>query len=202
MLNEERLKREALALQYESLKNQVNPHFLFNSLNALTSLIERDRDASINYVKQLSAVFRYVLEQNGQKLVPVETELKFIESYNYLQQIRFGNNLTISISIKDADFMIVAMALQILIENAVKHNEISEDYPLVINIFDDNQSLIVENNIQPRSNLPDSNLIGLKNIEFQYEFLSGKKIEISDSDGRFIVKLPKIKNTEHAGISD
>src|ERR1035437_1147933 len=169
VLNEERLKRESLALQYESLKNQVNPHFLFNSLNVLTSLIERDSQASVNYVKQLADVFRYVLDQNVRELVPIETEMKFINSYIFLQQIRFDENLKTTISIKD-DFLIVPMALQILIENAVKHNEVSAERPLIIKIYDNERYLIVENNIQLRNYLPDSNQLGLKTLEFQYEF--------------------------------
>jgi LytS/YehU family sensor histidine kinase len=180
----------------------VNPHFLFNSLNVLTSLIERDRKASVQYVKQLADVFRYVLDQNVKELVPVETEMKFINSYIFLQQIRFGDNLKTSITIKNDDFLIVPMALQILIENAVKHNEISAERPLDITICDDEQYLIVENNVQPRNYLPDSNQLGLKTLEFQYEFLSGKKIEVICEDGTFVVKLPKIKNNDHAGIGN
>jgi Putative regulator of cell autolysis len=193
ILREEQLKRESLALQYESLKNQVNPHFLFNSLNVLTSLIEKDTTASVKYVKQLSDVFRYVLDQNTRELVPLETELKFIESYNFLQHIRFGDNFRIEIQFREKHFLIVPMALQILIENAVKHNEISTENPLVITISDDADFIVISNNIQPRSNLPESNQIGLKNLSFQYEFLSGKHIEIRNDTRTFVVKLPKIK---------
>ena len=199
VLNEERLKRESLALQYESLKNQVNPHFLFNSLNVLTSLIERDSKASVQYVKQLADVFRYVLDQNVKELVPIETEMKFIKSYIFLQQIRFGDNLKTMITVKD-DFSIVPIALQILIENAVKHNEVSAERPLSIKIYEDEQYLMVENNIQLRNYLPDSNQLGLKTLEFQYEFLSGKKVEVISENDTFVVKIPKIKNEEHAGI--
>jgi len=192
LLNEERLKLETLALQYESLKNQVNPHFLFNSLNVLTSLIERDKDASIKYVKQLSDVFRYVLDQNVRELVPVETELKFIESYKFLQNIRFGNNFHIETNIKEKNFLMVPLALQILVENAVKHNEISTENPLTIHIYDDDDYLYISNNLQPRGNLPDSNQIGLKTLDFQYEFLAKRKMEVLNADNQFIVKLPKI----------
>lgn len=193
ILREEQLKRESLALQYESLKNQVNPHFLFNSLNVLTSLIENDANASVKYVKQLSEVFRYVLDQNTRELVSLETELKFIESYNYLQHIRFGDNFRIDFNIRERHFLIVPMALQILIENAVKHNEISTDNPLIIRISDDPDYLYISNNIQPRSNLPESNQIGLKNLSFQYEFLAGKIVDIVNDTKTFVVKLPKIK---------
>ncbi|HEY4786217.1 MAG TPA: histidine kinase [Bacteroidales bacterium] len=193
VLNEEQLKRESLTLQYESLKNQVNPHFLFNSLNILTSLIERDTNASITYVKQLSDVFRYVLDQNVRELVPIETELKFIDSYNFLQHIRFNDNFRIDVHVNEKNFLIVPLALQILIENAVKHNEISTENPLHVSISDDDNYLYISNNKQPRSNLPDSNQIGLKTLNFQYEFLSGKKIEVQNEEHQFLVKLPKIK---------
>ena len=193
VLSEEQIKRESLALQYESLKNQVNPHFLFNSLNVLTSLIERDKDASIKYVKQLSDVFRYVLDQNVRELVPIETELKFIESYKFLQNIRFGNNFQIEINIKEKNFLMVPLALQILVENAVKHNEISTENPLTIHIYDDDDYLYISNNLQPRGNLPDSNQIGLKTLDFQYEFLAKRKMEVLNADNQFVVKLPKIK---------
>jgi len=202
VLNEERLKRESLALQYESLKNQVNPHFLFNSLNVLTSLIERDSEASIKYVKQLSDVFRYVLDQNVRELVPIKTELEFIRSYIFLQQIRFGANFNINISIREEDFNIVPMSLQLLIENAVKHNEISDENPLMIKIYDEEQYVIVDNNLQPRNYLPESNQVGLKTLEFQYEFLSGKKVEVICEHNHFVVKLPKIKDKDHANIGN
>jgi sensor histidine kinase YesM len=202
VINEERLKRESLALQYESLKNQVNPHFLFNSLNILTSLIEHDRDASVNYVKQLSDVLRYVLEQNVNELVSISTEMKFIESYIFLQQIRFGENLKTSIKIEEEDFLVVPLALQILIENAIKHNEISAEKPLNIQIHDDGEYLVVENNVQPRNYLPESNQLGLKTLEFLYGFLSGKRMEVNCENGKFIVMLPKIKNTDHASTGN
>lgn len=193
LLREEQLKQESLVLQYESLKNQVNPHFLFNSLNVLTSLIEKDTQASIKYVKQLSEVFRYVLDQNIRELVPISIELDFIKSYIYLQHIRFNDNFRVDIDIRETNFMIVPMALQILLENAVKHNEISSERPLLVTIYDDEECLYITNYKQLRSNLPDSNQIGLKTLHFQYDFLSGRKMEVSDTDKEFVVKLPKIK---------
>lgn len=193
VLKEEELKRERIILQYEALKNQVNPHFLFNSLNVLTSLIELDKDASIKYVKQLSEVMRYVLDKNSSELVPIDVELKFIDSFVYLLKIRFGNNLKVTVNIADRSFFIVPVALQILIENAVKHNEVSADKPLHINITEDGDYLVVSNNIQERNYLPDSNFIGLKSLTYQYEFLSGRQMEILNDGVSFIVKIPKIK---------
>lgn len=193
VLKEEELKRERIILQYEALKNQVNPHFLFNSLNVLTSLIELDKDASIKYVKQLSEVMRYVLDKNSTELVPIDVELKFIESFVYLLKIRFGNNLKVQVNIGARNFFIVPVALQILIENAVKHNEVSADKPLYVDITENDDYLIVSNNLQERNYLPDSNFIGLKSLTFQYEFLSGRQMEIVNNGSSFIVKIPKIK---------
>ena len=195
VLNEEILKRETLALQYESLKNQVNPHFLFNSLNILTSLIERDKDSSITFVKQLSEVFRYVLDQNVRELVDIDTELKFVESYIYLQRIRFGKNIIISIDIADHHCKVVPIALQLLIENAIKHNIISRESPLSIWIVDDAEFITVKNNFQKKTILPDSCGIGLKTLSFQYEFITGKMVEIVPEEEFFTVKLPKINST-------
>ena len=192
---EEQLKRESITLQYEALKNQVNPHFLFNSLNVLTSLIEKDKDASVNYVKQLSEVMRYVLEQTTSELVTIATELKFIDSFVYLLKIRFGENFRLTLDVSDKSFLIVPVALQILIENAVKHNEISTENPLNVTITEDNDYLIVQNTIQLRNYLPESNHIGLKSLQFQYKFLSGKQLEITNIGGLFTVKIPKIKQT-------
>lgn len=192
VLNEEQLKRESLTLQFESLKNQVNPHFLFNSLNILTSLIEKDAASSIAYVKHLSDIFRYVLDQNAREMVPVSTELQFIESYIYLHKIRFGESFRTSVEIKNMDFNIVPMTLQILIENAVKHNEISQEKPLTIEISDDKEYLSVKNNCQKRNYLPESKQIGLKSLQFQYGYLSNKNLEIINNGENFIVKVPKL----------
>jgi two-component system, LytTR family, sensor kinase len=195
VLKEEELKRERIILQYEALKNQVNPHFLFNSLNVLTSLIELDKDASIKYVKQLSEVMRYVLDKNSTELVPIDVELKFIDSFVYLLKIRFGNNLKVNLNMRDRNFFIVPVALQILLENAVKHNEVSADKPLQVDIGETDDYLVVTNNKQTRNYLPDSNFIGLKSLQFQYEYLSGRPLEIMDDGGFFSVKIPKIKQS-------
>ena len=192
VFSREKLEQESILLQYEALKNQVNPHFLFNSLNALASLIERDKDASINYVQQLSRVYRYVLEQNARETVLMETELKFIDAYIYLLKIRFGENFKVSINISELHFNVIPLAMQILIENAFKHNEISEISPLHLEIIDDKDYLIIRNNIQKRQSLPESNNMGLSNLKFQYGYLTSKKMEVTDDGSFFTVKLPKL----------
>ena len=168
-------------------------HFLFNSLNALTSLIEINPIAAIEYVQKLSEVFRYVLDQHTQELVSVTSELKFIESYIYLQKIRFGDKLQVDLRITDLNFHMVPMALQILLENAIKHNEISDEKNLKIEIYDDVDNLYVINTMQPMEYLVDSSLIGLKTLQFQYGFLSGRLMEITRDELQFKVKIPKLK---------
>jgi len=192
VIREEQLKRESITLQYEALKNQVNPHFLFNSLNVLIPLIETDTIASVNYVKQLSDVMRYVLDKTSTELVPFTTELKFIESFNYLLNIRFGDNFRFSVNVANQNFHIVPVTLQILVENAVKHNEVSSENPLILEITDNEEYLFVKNNVQLRNSLPDSNQIGLKSLQYQYEVLSGKKLDIQNDGKVFTVKIPKI----------
>ena len=126
-VQQEKLKREQLALQYETLKSQVNPHFLFNNLNSLTSLISSNPDKAIEFVKKLSEVYRYVLDQKDQELVALDTELKFLESYIFLQKIRFGTNLDVQINVSAKNFKVIPLSVQMLVENAIKHNEIKQD---------------------------------------------------------------------------
>jgi len=196
--NEERLKREALSMQYEALKNQVNPHFLFNSLNVLTSLVENDTKKAVKFIKQLSEVYRYVLEQKDKELVGVETEMTFVESYIFLQKIRYSNNL---IYIKDPELTtvsenirIIPLSIQMLVENAIKHNVISSEQPLTIEIgLEGNEFLVVKNNLQKRTTVNGSGNIGLNNIRSRYEYLSDKGFEVIEDGGFFIVKIPMIR---------
>ena len=148
-VQQEKLKREQLALQYETLKSQVNPHFLFNNLNALTSLISTNPEKAIDFVKKLSEVYRYVLDQKDSEMVALDTELKFVESYVFLQKIRFGNNLDVQMDIRHKNFKVIPLSLQMLVENAIKHNEISDRHPLQIRIYSEyDQDLSFENKLQ------------------------------------------------------
>jgi len=189
----ERYQKESMMATYESLKNQVNPHFLFNSLNALTNLVYEDQDKAVNFIKQLSEVYRYVLDTRDQEVVPLEEELKFLKSYAYLQQIRFGDKLAIDLSLNGVKSMVAPLALQMLIENAVKHNEVSEENPLKVKIYSAGNFIVVENNVQKKS-LPgeSSSGVGLENIKRRYEFLSPEKIIIDLTENEFLVKLPVI----------
>lgn len=189
----ERYQRESISATYESLKNQVNPHFLFNSLNALTNLVYEDQDKAANFIKQLSEVYRYVLDTRDKEVVPLEEELKFLKSYTYLQQIRFGDKLSIDLSLNGLKTMVAPLALQMLIENAVKHNEVSEDNPLRIKVYSEGNFIVVENNLQRKSVLGESSSgIGLENIHKRYQFLSNEKVLVTSADHKFFVKLPVI----------
>lgn len=192
-LDAERMKREQMSTKYESLKNQVNPHFLFNSLNALTNLVYEDQDMAADFIRKLSKVYRYVLDNQSKEVVSLETELSFVKSYLFLQKIRFDDKLKINIDIDGYEQnMIPPVALQMLMENAIKHNTIAEEEPLTIDIYVDNgETLIIKNNLQ-KKNIPieESASVGLKNITARYGFLSEIKVEIQETSTEFIVKLP------------
>ncbi len=192
-INEERLKREAISLQYKALKNQVNPHFLFNSLNALTSLVYQDQDTAVKFIKQLSDVYRYVLEQKDNELVEIAEEINFVKKYVYLQKIRFGENLKIEIDVPAKTNNVVApLSLQMLVENAIKHNTTSSEKPLTIQVLRENGYIIVKNNLQRKSVVKDSGGIGLDNIRARYQHLTDLEFLVEETANEFIVKIPVI----------
>lgn len=189
-VQQEKLKREQLVLQYETLKSQVNPHFLFNNLNSLTSIISSDPEKAIDFVKKLSEVYRYVLDQKNHELVALETELQFLESYVFLQKIRFGTNLEVQIDVHSKNFRVIPLSVQMLVENAIKHNEISDKKPLLIHLYaSDDQYLIVENLLQKKTG-SEGNGSGIQNISDRYGFFTDKKVLISFNSERFRVSIP------------
>ena len=190
-VNEEKLKREKLAIEYEALKNQVNPHFLFNSLTALSSLVYKDQDKAVTFIREFSNVFRYVLESREKEVVDLATEKKLLESISYLYRIRYEDSLQINISLSDAtDKYIIPMALQMLLENAIKHNTISVNKPLIVEIGEEKDYVIVKNNLQPKKIEIVSSKIGLENIKSRYKYLSDKDVLVEVSDKSFVVKIP------------
>ena len=161
----EKLKVEMMAYKYESLRNQINPHFLFNSLNVLSNLVYEDQTMAVKFIQQLSDLFRYVLDIRDKELVPLKDELEFIRSFTFLLKTRFEDKLIIENDVQaNSDDFIVPMTLQLLIENAVKHNEVSEAFPLRISIRKNKDYLEVENSLQPKNVGEDSKKTGLKNI--------------------------------------
>lgn len=191
----ERMKKEVITSKYESLKNQVNPHFLFNSLNALTNLVYEDQDQAAKFIKKLSDVYRYVLESRDKDLVEVEVEMKFAESYLFLQKIRYGDSLQVSVKpIKADNFKIPPLSVQMLLENAIKHNIISEDDPLQIEIYQEVNCLFVVNNLQKKNIIKsDSSEMGLANIKARYSFFTEEPVIIDDGNHKFTVGLPLLK---------
>ncbi len=189
VLREEKLKTEVIKLEYEALKNQVNPHFLFNSLNALTSLVADNQDA-VKFIKMLSDVYRYVLEQKDKEVVPLYREIYFVRAYAYLHKIRFGDNFKIEVEIGEGSQNVVPLSVQMLVENAIKHNIVSEDDPLKIKIYQKNGYVIVENNLQLKSMVKDSKKIGLENIKSRYAYLTDKEFVVEKTETDFIVKVP------------
>jgi sensor histidine kinase YesM len=194
-----KLRNENLTSQFESLKSQMDPHFLFNSLNVLTNLVYENADQSARFIKQLSEVYRYVLEVRNKELVPLDMELKFVESYLFLQQIRFGHKLQVVNELGATQGFIPPLALQMLVENAIKHNVIAEAHPLTIKLYATAASLVVENNLQKKMILEDSTGIGLQNISKRYQLLTGCDIQVNDADGRFQVSLPLLRELVKPG---
>ena len=187
-----------MATRYESLKNQVNPHFLFNSLNALTNLVYEDQDLAADFIRQLSKVYRYVLETRSKEVVSLETEMKFVESYLFLQHIRFDDKLRVEASVSGFENRLLPpLALQMLLENAIKHNTIAKDEPLTISIRVEEDMLVVKNNLQIK-NIPteESSGMGLANIKARYEFLSDKPVVVEKTESYFRVKLPLLSISE------
>ena len=190
----ERFKKQSAEAQFDALRKQINPHFLFNSFNVLSTLVYQDADTAAKFIDQLSQVYRYLLKNQDNKLVKLEEELRFLDAYIYLMKIRFRENLQIDQSIDDSSTQhyIAPAALQLLIENAIKHNEVSKRSPLSISLFNNNGYLVVENNIQLKDQKEESSNVGLNNIINRYAFISKDKAVEVDSDEKFTVKIPLI----------
>lgn len=190
----ERFKKENAEFQFESLRSQVNPHFLFNSLNTLSSLIYNDQDKAEIFIRELSDVYRYILENRGSELVTFEKELRVARSYLFLLGLRFEKNLEVEWQIEtSAETKLIApLTLQLLIENAVKHNVISRKKPLSLKIETNDNLIIVRNNLQRKEIKEFSSKLGLKNIQSRYAFLTSRIVDIYETESEFVVKIPLI----------
>jgi sensor histidine kinase YesM len=198
LAKQESLLRKSIELQLESLKDQVNPHFLFNSLNTLASLVPKNQEQAVKFIIGLSDIYRYVLEQKNMRTVEWEVERQFVENYLSLQEIRFAGNIRAEIeSTGNNHFLVVPLSVQTLVENAIKHNVITTDDPLQISIFREADCLVVKNNLQPKTTIGNSGKVGLENVRQQYEILTGRKVEVMKNDGYFTVKLPIIEKPEN-----
>lgn len=192
LIEVEKYKTLSLQAQLQNLKNQVNPHFLFNNLSVLSSLVYKDQDKAVSFISQLSKVYRYLLDNNNQELICLKDEIEFINSYLFLLKIRFDESVNFKININDSALkkMIPPMALQILIENTIKHNESSVERPLNVEIIGTDEYLEVRNNLQLRSNEIESSGTGLSNINKRYKFYTSAEIEIYKDATTFSVKIP------------
>ncbi|MEO6720080.1 MAG: histidine kinase [Ferruginibacter sp.] len=192
----EMLKRESLHAQLDALRKQVNPHFLFNNLNTLISLIPENPQQAIDFVQQLSKLYRHILEVKDEKSILLKEELDVLKAYAFLLKTRFGNNIDINISIPDEKLTkkIVPLSLQLLMENAIKHNIVSSERPLHIKVFAENGSLVVSNNLQVKNQVNESTGIGLDNIRNRYKLLSEKLVTVTANGTNFIVSIPLIEN--------
>lgn len=195
MMEMQQLKIENIANQFEALKNQLNPHMLFNSLNTLYSLIRESPEKAQEYLNELSKVMRYTLQKDSDShSIPVRDELEFVYSYIYLLKMRYEDNLTFKFDIDESETnkQLPKMSIQLLIENAVKHNEISNRHPLSIEVRTNNDSIEVSNRLQLRRGTISSTGIGLSNLSNRYKLLYKKDIEIIETDDTFTVVLPLI----------
>lgn len=201
-LEKEQLARAQAASRYESLKSQLNPHFLFNSLNVLSELVYHSADDSARFIGQLSHVYRYVLENSQAELVPLEEELSFLKSYLSLHQIRHGEALQVHWQVDKTDGLALPpLALQLLAENALKHNTLEADAPLNLSLRQEGDYLVVENNLQKRGQTLAGTGIGLKNLRERYQYLSKTELKIREEAGCFQVWLPLLNVPEPACVS-
>jgi len=191
-VTEQKLIAGTASAKFDALKNQLDPHFLFNSLNVLTSLIEENPDQAQNFTTSLSKVYRYVLEQKNKELVSIEDELAFAKRYIGLLEMRFENSIvyTFPEKLENTEGKIIPLSLQLLLENSVKHNIVSEEKPLHISIVEENGFLVVKNNLQTKSVIGKSSGYGLLNIQQRYDLLTARKVIIEKDKNTFQVKLP------------
>lgn len=193
-IKEQKVIAGTASAKFDALKNQLDPHFLFNSLNVLTSLIEENPDKAQKFTTSLSKVYRYVLEQKNKELVTVDEELQFAQTYMSLLKMRFEDSIVFTMPEKalNPESKVVPLSLQLLLENAVKHNMVTSNKPLHIKIYEDKNYLVVENNLQPKQIVKKSSGVGLSNIMQRYNLLTDRKIDINKEANRFAVAIPML----------
>jgi len=193
-IKEQKVIAGTASAKFDALKNQLDPHFLFNSLNVLTSLIEENPENAQKFTTSLSKVYRYVLEQKNKELVTVDEELKFARTYMSLLKMRFEDSIIFEIPdhASNPESKVVPLSLQLLLENAVKHNMVTSSKPLRVKIYEDGNHLVVMNNLQPKQIVKKSSGVGLENIKQRYQLLSSKKVIINQREKDFAVAIPML----------
>ncbi|MFC2152494.1 sensor histidine kinase [Bacteroidota bacterium] len=191
----EKLKKEKVESQLEALRNQANPHFLFNSLNVLSSLVHSDPDKAEDFIDKFASVYRYVLNIQDRNVVTLKEELEFLNAYLYLQKVRFNEGLFCEINIDNnmLEYYIAPFSLQMLVENAIKHNIVDKEKPLKIEVFIEDLKIFIKNNIQLRDKDDNSNGVGLSNLRQRYFHLASIMPEISQVNNEFVVSIPLLK---------
>ena len=191
-VKEQKIIAGTASAKFDALKNQLDPHFLFNSLNVLTSLIEENPEAATKFTTSLSKVYRYVLEQKNKDLVSVEEELKFAKLYMLLINMRFEDSIEFILpkNLSNPEAKVVPLSLQLLLENAVKHNVVTPSKKLYISIEEKDGNLIIKNNIQPKKVIKPSTGVGLQNIKQRYQLLTNRAVSISKDESFFKVSIP------------
>lgn len=194
----EKYKKDSVESKFNNLKNKINPHFLFNTFNALSEVIEEDPPKASKLVNELSDVYRYVLDNQELNWTPLKKELEFVYSYINLFKMRFEDSLQtdITIPVEYLEHSIAPLTLQILIENAIKHNIISRKKPLKIDLSVEDGMLLIKNNLQEKNIINNGSSFGLKNLQVRYQHLSDKEIHISKTEDEFIVKIPLLIETK------
>jgi two-component system, LytTR family, sensor kinase len=192
LVEQERLRQENLIAKVESLKKQLDPHFLFNSLSVLSGVVYKDPVLADRFITKLAQVYRYVLEHNEETSVPLQKEIAVVEAYCFLLNVRFFNNVILKIKLDGVVGAVLPMSIQLLVENAVKHNRISVQQPLELHIYCAEEHLWVENSVHSKEMKEESTGIGLKNLEARYKYVTGKSIIIENTDKVFMVGLPLI----------
>lgn len=186
------LRQQKLSSELNALRAHVDPHFLFNSFNVLSGLIDEDKDKAQTFLSGLSSIYRYVLEQRNEQTCTLEEELGFAKRYLELQFMRFENGIQLQSNINSDNLerKIPSLTLQLLLENAIKHNAFDAEDPLIIKLYVENDMLIITNNIRNKTELVKSNQVGLENIKDRYSILTEKKVDVIKNNSEFIVKLP------------
>ncbi|MGB5821770.1 MAG: histidine kinase [Saonia sp.] len=191
------LQKEVMTSKYKSLKSQISPHFLFNSLNTLTSLMYEDRDLASDFVSRLASSYRYILDNREEDLVSLEKELSFLDSFIFMMNVRHQGSLRINtdIGVDAEQFLIPTLSLQMLVENALKHNYYSRERPMDIRIFTVGKiGIVVQNTLQKREQQEESTKLGIKNIKKRYSFYTNQEVSVEAEKGYFKVTMPLLRN--------
>ena len=192
LLRTQALEKANLEARYDTLRNQVNPHFLFNSLNTLLMLVN-DNPVASKYVESISEIMRYMLQSRDKEAVLLRDELKIARDYVFIQQSRFGDKLKVEFDVPEKyyHYAIPPLALQMLLENAIKHNVVSKDDPLQVKVYSyENLFIVIENSVKAKIDKDPSTGVGLENIRNRYIHLTGKDIVVKQENGKFVVMLP------------